>query len=80
MLSPVEQEEVRNRARGLSDDEIKIFLKEIPSIYLHKELFDRDMASERKLMAHAQIASLDFRDKSLKLQYSECSEEVKRLE
>lgn len=80
MLSPVEQEEVRTRARGLSDDEIKIFLKEIPSIYLHKELFDRDMASERKLMAHAQIASLDFRDKSLKLQYSEYSEEVKRLE
>lgn len=80
MLSPVEQEEVRTRARGLSDDEIKIFLKEIPSIYLHKELFDRDMASERKLMAHAQIASLDFRDKSLKLQYSECSEEIKRLE
>lgn len=80
MLSPVEQEEVKSRARGMSDEEIKVFLQEIPSIYLHKELFDRDMASERKLMAHAQIASLDFRNKSLKLQYSECSESVKKLE
>lgn len=74
-LSPMEQTEVRSRARGLSPEEIKLFLQEIPSVYLHKELYDRDMAAERRNIAHEKIATMDFREKCIVVKNKDFKEE-----
>lgn len=54
-MSPIEQAEIRARARGMTLEEKWLFLKEMPSSMLHKELYTRDQEQEYRLTRIASV-------------------------
>ena len=49
----------RQKAQGMDEEEMRLVLREIPSVLIHEELYRRDLVSEKRIELVKRISELN---------------------